>query len=269
MTVAHVRPFIAFIVLASSLVAVEAWIGNNTFGVEHAPFIAAAMAADLVIGLPLLYFLLLVRGRRTPTISLIPVSILALLALRSVIPPAYRSHLDPIYTLIPLAELILIAVVLFKTQTIIRHVRQTRNTEIYVTDALRIGVKRALGSSWLSTMLAAEIAIVYFAILGWFRRFRLNHPNATAFTYHRHGGFHVILFALLFLSMVEAGLVHLLVSRWSELTAWILTGLNGYVLLWILGYYQSARLQPTVIDPAYLHIRTGMHWRVKIRCQIS
>lgn len=50
--------------------------------------------------------------------------------------------------------------------------------------------------------------------------------------------------ALICASALELVAVHMLVGRWSNLTARILTGLTAYAMLWLLGDLQGIRIHP-------------------------
>jgi hypothetical protein len=58
--------------------------------------------------------------------------------------------------------------------------------------------------------------------------------------------------------------VHLLVQHWSPTVAWIITALDLYGILWLLGDYHALRLLPTTIEDGVLHLRYGLRWTADI-----
>lgn len=66
-----------FIALAASICATEIWIINSTFFVQNPGALAFGITFDLVIGIPALYYVLVIRKKRAPAITVIPITIWA------------------------------------------------------------------------------------------------------------------------------------------------------------------------------------------------
>lgn len=64
--------------------------------------------------------------------------------------------------------------------------------------------------------------------------------------------------------MIEGALLHLVVGIWTQMGAWTLTAINVYSLLWMVGHFQAARLQPLIVDDRWVHLRTGLIWRGRL-----
>lgn len=64
--------------------------------------------------------------------------------------------------------------------------------------------------------------------------------------------------------VIETVGIHLLVPRWSDVAAGVLTTLSVYSLIWLLGDYHGVRLNPHVVDDRTLHARAGLRWRAEI-----
>src|SRR5205814_1279247 len=58
--------------------------------------------------------------------------------------------------------------------------------------------------------------------------------------------------------------MHLLVQIWSVKAAWIVTALDVYGALWLIGDYHALRLRPTYAKDGILHLRYGLRWNVEI-----
>ncbi len=70
-----------------------------------------------------------------------------------------------------------------------------------------------------------------------------------------------MLWPLVALVVVEAGLLHLVIGIWTLTGAWIFTAINAYTLLWMVGHFHAARLHPVIVDDKYIYLRTGLIWR--------
>lgn len=65
--------------------------------------------------------------------------------------------------------------------------------------------------------------------------------DAYSFVVHSSSDLTYVVLVLGFLTLIEVPLVHLLVAKRSPLTAWIISGLSVYVLIWLVGLANSVR----------------------------
>ena len=110
--------------------------------------------------------------------------------------------------------------------------------------------------------LAFEIEVLYYAFLSW----RTPPPvdRGRSFSYHREAGYGGLFAAVMIAGGVEVFAVHLLVTRWSTTTAWVLTAVSLYGLVWLTGDYQAMRLRPIRVTGDGLEIRIGLRWSLRI-----
>jgi hypothetical protein len=73
-----------------------------------------------------------------------------------------------------------------------------------------------------------------------------------------------VLCVFFFVIAVETFAIHLLLSRWSDVAAWILTGLSIYTVVWLLGDYRAWKARRIVMDNDTLHLRVGTRWEAEI-----
>ncbi len=248
MTLTRRTSFILFAALSIALLACETWIATLVEKSQQPSLVAAAITVDLAVGVPLLYYFLLARKRFLPLSGVVLLFVLMLVAVRLILPPSQRSQIVFLQVLIPAIELTSTLFLLFKLRSIIGDTRKARVETLYFADALRIGIQKSLGSNLAATLLATEISMVYFVVLGWFTRFKTDRRDISIHSYHRRSSFVLFFWALVALMVVEAGLMHLIVGIWTQVGAWILTALNAYTLMWLIGHFQAARLQPVIVD---------------------
>lgn len=85
-------------------------------------------------------------------------------------------------------------------------------------------------------------------------------PEGTHFG-TRYGATTGSLFTLLiFGSVVEGMLSHVLLERWNHTVAWVWTGLNAFGLVWMLAYGRALRTRPITVTHRRLYLRSGLHW---------
>jgi hypothetical protein len=231
-----------------------------------AAMVVTAVTLDLVIVIPGLHYLLLVRGRGLPAISLIPVFRLSLAAAGYILPTDQRELYDLLAPLARPAELVMAGYVLYRFHLGWRSLRAADTAD--VLDRHRIGVRAMLPPTVPSidraaAAIAFEAALVWFATRSWRSRPQLP-AGATAFTGHQRSGYAGVMVALLLVLTVEVVAVHLLVSLWSPTAAWILTGLGIYGAVWLVGDLQAVRLRPSWVDDEWLCTRVGLRWALTV-----
>ena len=224
---------------------------------------ARAVTADLTLFVPVLFYLFLVRGRRLPLVSVVPVFLLSLAGAALVLPDAHEQALHVVgYLGIP-AELLVLGFVGVKAVQTAGAVRRSgaESGAGAFYDRVRTAARDTLGPNVGSEVLATEIALAYYAAAGW-RHSAPTDPGA--FSAHRRSGYATVVGVLSVVMAVETVGLHLVVSRWSPTAAWALTLLSLYGLVWIGADYQAIRLRPIRLSPRSLDVRVGLRWSVTI-----
>lgn len=257
------HPLPIFILLAASCFLFEYGIAISPRLPAEAGIVEAAIAIDLLVGVPLLGYLLLVRTRRAP-LGVVALLFLAVLALANFILPASRqTYLDRVEIIAPLVELTLLTLLALKFRHLRAAYRQERLHHIFAADAVEASLGRVLGLPTVAALLITELSLLTNFFTGWFRRFQPA-PGQMAFSYHRRNAYGLMMAAICLLLVVETSLVHLIVRHWSNTAAWILTLASAYTLVWVIGDYHAIRLRPIVLEAERLHLRAGQRWRLSI-----
>lgn len=245
------RPLLVFgipllVLLFSLFILFSGWAASH-------PELYTGITYDIVLTVPVLLYIL--SGRKLPK-SLFAILVgIGILICWIVIPVEYQSHLSVLrMTVLPLLELIsFISLVLF-TQKILRELRQSGNT---TPDHLMIFRESGLtvtGSRFISQFLGTELAMFYYAFFIWKKRpYRKNE-----FSYHRDSGTIALLSAFAFLILIETTAVHLIIARWSELTAWILTALSLYSFLFLVAHIKAIIHRPHFVGTTEMVLRNGL-----------
>lgn len=263
MTALRIRTgLLLFAALAAVVYAVEILVVRAAL--PHAPapdLVAAAVAFDLVVGVPALFYLLCIRGR-APLARIVPVVLLSLVGASLVIPAAYSGIPAAIRTLAVAAEAVLVVVLVRRGLQTMRAADAPGD----LADAVRQTVRSVVPARRLADAAAYEVALLAYAFAGW--RMRAAGDEG-AFTLHRKSGYGGIAFALGLVSVVELAVVHLLLHPWSPAVAWALTALSAYGIVWLLGDTQAIRLRPLRADDDALRVRVGLRWSVDVHwCDI-
>lgn len=222
------------------------------------------MTLDLVIVIPGLFYFLVVRPKGNSPALVIPVVALCMLVAGRLIPAGYQESLVSIKRLSPILELVIIGVLAVRLRRFAAAYREAKASSVYFTDALFSGFQKALSDRIIFNIIFVEFFLVYFSFAGWFLKPPAQRPEQSQFSYHRKSGYTAILAMLLLILTVETVALHMIVTHWSVIAAWILTVLSIYGALWLIGDYHAVRVHPFIVAPGMLYLRTGLRWRVNI-----
>jgi hypothetical protein len=211
---------------------------------HHAGIVNVAAAFDLTITTSAVFYFLLVRRGHANWLTLATVALAGLRASMFLLPDAPQMK----WLAAPL-ELLLLA-------SVIRRVRQIEGDDALTR--IRTATRAAVSNARIAQILAAEIAVVYYALFSWRARPEPGFSSAQTSGYSLFG-------TLLIFGMVFEGIpLHLIVMRYSPAVAWTLTALDLYGLLWATAILRANTLRATQLDAEYLRVRIGLIWEVNI-----
>lgn len=253
-------PVAGFVLLAAAVYAAEVLLVGPRLLPDRPELGAGAITIDLVVGVPLLFYLLVVRAARAPAVTLVPVFLGSLFGASLALPEEHQRYLDLAGRLVVPLELLLLGWVA---------VRIHRGSSAPVEgrggpfERLRATLRQVLPSRIAADAVAHEAALLGCALLAWRARPDVR-EGELGFSVHRRNGYGGILAAAAFVTAAETAVVHLLVERWSPTAAWVLTALGLYGLVWLLGHFQAVRLRPVLLAPDALYVRIGLLWSVRV-----
>ena len=230
-----VRSTTFFVLSAFTVVALCAVILRSRLFATNPDLAAFGVTFDLTITIPLLYWLFVVRGGKASPLTIAPVFIGGTLLAALLVPHAYQQFLSQLkWIAVPAAEVaLLVAVARSKTMR-----------------------------GRVFELVESEASMFRYAFLGW--REKPEEVEGHAFTVHERSGWGTILACIIVLIVAEGIGMHLLLSRWKPVVAWVWTGFDLWAIVWLLGDYHALRLRRSSIDAEALHLRYGMRWSVTV-----
>jgi hypothetical protein len=254
-----------FALLALGVYIVEG-IAATSAALDRRPvLVGGAITFDLVVAVPLAWWLLVVRKGAASLRSLLPVVLLSMLGARLVLPTDHQGALPWMRVLVAPLELGVIAWVAWQVRATVRARRVARgglaDAGVDVRAELLAVLAPALGRGTLATVVATEIGLLHYVLTPWART-----PHAPAgartFAHERNGG---LVAGLLIAITAETIPLHLFVAaRWGALAAWVLTGLSVYGALWLVGDYRAIAMRPIVVRGDEIVIRHGLRTDIAI-----
>ena len=222
-------------------------------------WLARGITFDLVITAPLVYFLL-IRKRSISKLTVVPWIIGGILLAKALLPTQNNEPaLWASQYLLPLIELVVLSIVGYRIYLLSASFKKQGKQLDFLT-AIQQSTAEVFGKGLAANLLAWEIAVFYYAFFKW----RKPLLGAGQFTYHRKSTIKPVLVLLLFLVVVETFVLHLLISIWSPIAAWIVTGLSIYSFFWILAQIKAMGYRPLVVEDGRLQLRHGMVFQCDI-----
>ena len=219
------------------------------------PAVGMGAALDVAVTVPALYWVLVVRGGLQPLVSLAPLCLLGLVRATYLAPgiawarPAVGAA----------AEVAVVALIAVR----VRRGWRTAGGEGDVLARIETAAREIVPARRVAAILASEIAVFYYAFASWRKG-----PDAPAgsqgFSIHEQSGVSALFGLLAGVSVMEAGLVHLVVMRWSVVGAWALTGFSVYGMVWLIAMARAFAVRPVLVRGGELVARSGMMWTVRV-----
>ena len=252
-----------FAALAALVYTTAFFVLQSLPGASDPTLIASALTVDLVVLVPLAYYMLLVRGQGWPVATMAPVVLLSLYGAHILIPDAHDGLLTLIIPAIALFELGVTGVVLYSAARGLRSLRgMATSGTVDLLDELKRAFRAKIDVRFAADAVAMEIGMLYYAFGTWRRT-----PPAGGdgiFPSHKTSSYGAILAGILIAATVELIGGHFLLMMWSPTAAWIHTALALYGVIWLVGDYRALRYRPTRVQDGRLSIRCGLRWQVDL-----
>lgn len=262
--VAELRPtLLALGVAVGVIYVVEALVARSGAFVRHPQLVAGAVAIDLTVVVPLLYWAAVVRRRLARWSTVIGVFLASLIGARLVLPVGQAGMLVWERLLVAPVELGIIAWILVKVRRTSRSLRSDSPAMLDVPERIALALRDAFPNPMVERALGTELTMMYYAFGSWGRKAHVP-PGATAFTYHMKSGLVGLLSALLGAAVVELVAVHLVIHTRAPKAAWLVAAVSAMGIFWLLGFIRAIVLRPVLVTDSEVTVRGGSSWTLDV-----
>jgi hypothetical protein len=246
-------------------VAFTIFIGG-TFMLHTVPLtaknkIANGLLADFTITFPVLYYFILVRPFKIPAKSLLLVISLCCVIAYLVLPEQQRGYILQIRKLTSLAELFFIIYAATKFNKIRK---AYKIHQLHFADPvynLRSAMADVLGDSLPIKIMASELAMLRYGLLFW-KKEKPQLKESISFSTYKESGYIAIWCILSVAVMVEVVAFHLLLTKWNNTAAIVVTILSLYGVIFLVADLSAIMKRNLIVTGDQLILRTGLRWRV-------
>lgn len=223
--------------------------------------LAGGVAADLLVTVPALFWLLVIRPGHASWRSMLAVLALSVLGARLVLPTPYRGDVGLARFATAPIELALLGWAAVQVRRSLRRARAAGGGADIV-ETLERSLRAALGDRAPARVVAAEAATLYFG-LGGGHGASYRPDEAETFS-HADGQSVALLWGISIAVAVETGVLHLVLHRSHPALAWIATALSAYSVLWLVGHHRAGSRRRSVLEPEALVLRVGLRLSARV-----
>ena len=254
------RPAVWFGLLLLLVISVERTITTSALFSQR-PALPYAVTFDLLVGIPALFYWLVVRPYQLPISSLAGVVGACLALAYWLLPVAQQAPLQALHFLPAVLEGITLLLLVAKGRRLVRSYQLAYQQQQHFWSCAQVAVQQTLGPA--GVLLVAEVEMLRYALLGWWAKPEIT-PQARVFSTYRDSGFTAFAIMVGVALAVETAVLHLLASLWSaRLAGWLLF-FDGYTLVMLLAHGQAVRLRPVLLTADTLQLNVGFVWQLTV-----
>lgn len=245
---------VRFASFAGAMLVIEAMIARMAAAHPGSP-LALAVLVDLVVVLPVAFWMIVLRPAGRPYSAAIRVVAVGALVAGFLLRgrAEVRLPLEIIGAIVELSVLALLARTLGKAS---RELRGAPGDDLLLRMAtLTDPMLRVAGS---------ELAVLRYAFVGPRPPVCVGDSTSTEFGYVETSGLGGLLIGAAVLVLTEGFAAHVVLQTWSPRVAWLLTATSAYALVWFVALFRAARQRPIVLSNERLLVRTSLLWTVII-----
>lgn len=212
-----------------------------------------AITMDLLIIIPLIYFLLIRKTTISKT-TIVPLLIFGLVIGTYILPEENQQFLNFFKLWIfPFIELLILSYVLYKVRKgVLNFKKHQKGTIDFFTHLKEICYE--ILPKKVVIAFATEIVVFYYGFIYWKKRI----PKQNEFTYHKNSGTISLLVAIIFIVGIETYVLHILLIKWNNTIALIFGVLSIYSGIQIFGFLKSLLKRPYIIEHDKLKLYYGI-----------
>jgi hypothetical protein len=251
------RRVVFFLVLILIGITIETLVVQSAGFARNPDLVSVGVMADLLVGIPVLYYCLIVRRLRVSPWSLITVFGLAAGLTTLILPGTDQPVVDLLRWALPLAEFCFLGFLLTRASAVIRQYRQLNETTNDFMANLLISLDTVLGQSPVNHVLVSELSVLRYSLFSWFFPVE-KHTDDRVFTTYRNSGQVALTSCLLIVACIEMIVVHLLLAKWHTGGIWLVTFFELYTLLFLIGDLMATIKRPVLIQNDVIRLRFGL-----------
>lgn len=235
------------------IIGLMIFIAKSSIFINNSNSLATGITFDLLLTVPFIYFLL-IRKTNIPKTTVVPFLILGIVISSIILPSENQHYLNLFKTwVLPIVEISILSFVIYNVKKGIKHYNLNKNGSFDFFTTLKNTCYEILPKGF-AIPVVTEIAVFYYGFIYWKKR----DLKENEFSYHKESGTVALLIVIIFLVAIETAVFHILLTKWSNFAAWILTFISIYSGVQIFGFLKSMFKRPISIENNKIFLRYGI-----------
>ena len=235
------------------IVGILVLIAKSSFFEVHPNRLSIGITIDLLLTVPVIY-LMLIRKTSIPKTTVVPIIIVGMLICSIILPEENQFYLELFKTwILPIVELSIVSYFIHNVSKAVKQYKSSKNESADFFTTLKTTCYEMLPKITVIPFVT-EISVFYYGFVYWKKR----ELDENEFSYHKESGTITLLIAIIFIVAIETFVLHTLLTKWSNVAAWILTSVSVYSGVQLLGFLKSMYKRPILIKNGKLFLRYGI-----------
>lgn len=235
------------------IIGIMVFIAKSSVFATNPSILSIGITFDLLLTAPLVYFLL-IRKTSIPKTTVVPFLIVGIVICSFILPSENQYYLSLFMTWgLPIVETAILLFVIYNVRKGIKDYKLQKSGSFDFFTILKSTCNELLPKAAVIPVVT-EIAVFYYGFLSWKKR----KMKSNEFSYHKDSGTISLLIAIIFIIAIETVIFHILLTKWNNTAAWILTFISIYSGIQIFGYLKSMLKRPVSIENKKLYLRYGI-----------
>jgi|TARA_E500000318_G_C3549034_1_gene208025 hypothetical protein len=235
------------------IVGILVLIAKSSFFEVHPNRLSIGITIDLLLTVPVIY-LMLIRKTSIPKTTVVPIIIVGMLICSIILPEENQFYLELFKTwILPIVELSIVSYIIHNVSKAVKQYKSNKIESADFFTTLKTTCYEMLPKITVIPFVT-EISVFYYGFVYWKKR----ELDENEFSYHKESGTITLLIAIIFIVAIETFVLHTLLTKWSNVAAWILTSVSVYSGVQLLGFLKSMYKRPILIKNGKLFLRYGI-----------
>lgn len=218
-------------------------LSQSRMFVNYPKELSIGITLDLVLTIPLVYYLL-IRRKKVSKTTVASFFGLGILIASFIIPKDYQTVLSMVKKVVfPIVELGILTFLFLKTRNVVLTFSKNKDKSIDFFTAMQLACKEVFPKR-VASLIATEAAMIYYLFFDWKRK----KIQENEFTSYKESGIIALLFGIVIVLLIETFALHVYLAKWSVISAWVLTFLSVYTILQFISLAKSLTKRPYFFD---------------------
>jgi hypothetical protein len=256
-----------FLLLAICIFGGAWYLGHYTDFIGQSFTNEVLVTTCMTVLVPLLYFVLIALSNKQGIIPLLVGFLICTIVASFILPDEQKTVLGYVETCLIVTETLLVILIALKIRRIVIYYKEEKasNNHYGFSRQVKAAAARAMGSEAVGEIIAAEVTNIYYSFF--FYKIKSEVPEgATPFTSYKE--YKLLFIVVGIIGLIEVVGAHFLLDfMFSSTTAWVVTIITIYGMLFLIAEFVVMVRRPSILFGDKFYFQMGLRWSAIIPLQ--